>query len=163
MYIMFNLGVTTVKQVTITYNLGNLADWVSAIATLSAVIVSLYLSNKHDRPRIVLSFMDNEQDTCRITNKSSQPVELRLSLSNGNKNMKFAIPPIQEQITSIKNDQPFNKDYMIFMFNSKSNKMVTAKGVDLVSNAKYHFLFFKKNGDWQIKEYRFIHLGKLTI
>ncbi len=32
------------KHVTVTYNLGNLADWVSAVGTVSAVIVALFFN-----------------------------------------------------------------------------------------------------------------------
>lgn len=39
-----------VKQM-ITYDLGNLADWLAALGTISAVIVALYLSRKDEKPR----------------------------------------------------------------------------------------------------------------
>ncbi|NLY44633.1 MAG: hypothetical protein GX053_01370 [Tissierella sp.] len=35
----------------IIYDLGNIADWLSAIGTLSAVIVALYLANREHKPR----------------------------------------------------------------------------------------------------------------
>ena len=49
---MMFLAVTTVRQVNITYNLGDLADWVSAIGTVAAVVVSLYLANRRYKPKL---------------------------------------------------------------------------------------------------------------
>lgn len=39
-----------VGRVNVTYNLGDMADWVSAIGTLLAVITSVYLANRHRKP-----------------------------------------------------------------------------------------------------------------
>ena len=33
-----------IKNITITYDLGNLADWISAIGTVAAVIVALFFN-----------------------------------------------------------------------------------------------------------------------
>ena len=35
----------------VTYDLGNIADWLAAFGTISAVIAALYLSRKDERPR----------------------------------------------------------------------------------------------------------------
>lgn len=35
----------------VTYDLGNIADWLSAIGTISAVVVALYLSKKEAKPK----------------------------------------------------------------------------------------------------------------
>lgn len=39
----------------VVYDLGNIADWLSAIGTVSAVIVALYLAHKDRRPRAKVS------------------------------------------------------------------------------------------------------------
>ncbi|PEG95482.1 hypothetical protein CP361_00565 [Lactobacillus sp. UMNPBX10] len=58
---MMFLAVTTVRQVNITYNLGDLADWVSAIGTVAAVVVSLCLANRRYKPKIVITFIWTKQ------------------------------------------------------------------------------------------------------
>lgn len=50
--VMYMIILETVKHITVTYNLGDLADWVSAIGTISAVILSLYLASKRNRPKL---------------------------------------------------------------------------------------------------------------
>ena len=161
---MIFLGVTSVRHITITYNLGDLADWVSAIGTIAAVIVSLYLANRRDKPRILISFMEQSQETCRITNKSHQPVELVLKIDS--RRLKYSLPPIGDNlggIDTLKNDQPFNIDYMMFAFSPEGKKRLVAKGIDLISNTKYRFLFFKKDEKWLIKQYKLLHIGNFTI
>ena len=75
---MYMIILETVRHVTVTYDLGNLADWVSALATVAAVIVSLYLANYRDRPKILITFSD--KNDCRVTNKGFRPVELKIKL-----------------------------------------------------------------------------------
>ena len=159
---MFIIGETIVKHINIVFNLGSLTDWLSAIGTIGAVIVSLYLANKQNKPKIFLSFI--EKRVCRVTNKSSQPVELRL-LVDGKTSYSLALPPITStlEMDNPRNNQPFNHDYMMFSFNPKKKKRVVAKGVDLITDSKYHFLFIKKDDEWRVKEYHFFHIFNFAI
>lgn len=54
----------TIHHINVTYNLGNLADWLSAIATLAAVFVSLYLANRKPKPFLVIksAYFPEEKD-----------------------------------------------------------------------------------------------------
>lgn len=144
-----------VKHVTVTYNLGDLADWVSAIATVAAVIVSLYLANRHDKPRILITFTDRKQDYCRITNKSFQPVELRIKLPGEKYYSPFPLPPRRNEIVDMKDEQPFNKDYMMFAFSPKDKFLLKSSGIDIASDSKYYFIFYKTGDYWWIKQYGF--------
>lgn len=145
----------TVKQVNVTYNFGDLADWVSALATAAAVIVSLYLANRRDKPRILITFINRSQDTCRITNKSSQPVELRLILPGEKHYSAFPLPPRKNEISNMKDDQPFNNDYMMFVFTPKDRLLMKSKGIDIASGSRYYFIFYKVKNYWWIKQYNF--------
>ncbi len=76
------------------------------------------------------------------------------------------MPPIGDNlggIDNLKNDQPFNNDYMMFAFSPEGKKRLVAKGIDLISNTKYRFLFFKKDEKWLIKQYKLLHIGNFTI
>lgn len=143
----------TVKHVTVMYNLGDLADWVSAIATVAAVIVSLYLANRRDKPRILITFTNKKQDYCRITNKSFQPVELRIKLPGDKHYSPFPLPPRRNEIVNMKDEQPFNKDYMMFAFSPKDKLALKSSGIDIASNSKYYFIFYKTGNYWWIKQY----------
>lgn len=146
----------TVRHITVTYSLGDLADWVSAFATVAAVMFSLYLSNHVKKSKIFITFTDKSQVNCRITNKSFRPVELKLKEPGKNKYDLFGLPPMIDHIVNIKDSQPFNKDYMSFTFQPKDNKTILkSKGIDMVTNNKYYFIFFKSKDNWRIKQYRF--------
>lgn len=154
----------TVKYVSITYNFGDLADWVSALATVAAVIVSLYLANKRNKPRIIITFSKEGSVVFgKLTNKSHNPIELRLKLPNQKGFSKFNLPPINGSIYRFDNNQPFNNDDIMFSLTTNNEKILTAKGYDLVSGSKYHFLFFYAEEHWFSKEYSFIHIGKFSI
>lgn len=145
----------TVRHITVTYNLGDLADWVSALATVAAVIVSLYLANRRDKPRILITFIDRKQDICRITNKSSQPVELKLKLSGEKSYSSFPVPPRRNEVIDLRDEQPFNKDYITFEFSPKGRLLLKAKAIDIASNSKYYFIFYKIGDYWWINQYSF--------
>ena len=60
------------KHVTVTYNLGNLADWVSAVGTVSAVIVALFFnyygilkSNVSELKQEVKEYIDSDREQNR--------------------------------------------------------------------------------------------------
>lgn len=78
------------KHVTITYNLGNLADWVNALATFAAVVVSLYLANRKHRPKINFRVsVDCNMLMLDAINISFQPVYLEIEhWSSKNKTRK---------------------------------------------------------------------------
>ena len=111
----------------------------------------------------MITFMNRDQELCRITNKSSQPIELSLWVDK--QLYRFDLPPITNKfkIDSFENDQPFNNDYIMFSFHHDDKKRLVAKGIDIISNTKYHFLFFKKDGEWRIKQYKILHIGNFTI
>lgn len=152
---MYMILLETVRHVNVTYNLGDLADWVSALGTVAAVVVSLYLANRRDKPQILITFTDTKQNNCRITNKSFQPVELRIKLPGEKHYVSFPLPPRDKKIRSMKDDQPFNNDIMCFNFSPKDKAFLYSSGLDIASNSKYYFIFYMKNNHWWIKQYNF--------
>lgn len=158
---MYMIILETVRHVTVTYDLGNLADWVSALATVAAVIVSLYLANYRDRPKILITFSD--KNDCRVTNKGFRPVELKIKLPGYSFYDTLPLQPMHSKIENIKDPQPFNKDYTFFSFEPGNHKVMSAKGIDIISNSKYHFIFYKDKDGWKIKEYKFWLVWKILL
>ena len=150
--VMYMIILETVRHVTVTYDLGNLADWVSAAGTFTAVLTSLYLANKQNRPHIWLDFEDSKYRYCRLTNKGFQPVELRLKLPGDQFYSYFPLPPIKDQIQNVKDSQAFQKDYMTFYFSPGDKNVVSSKGYDIVTMSKYYFVFYKIKRKWKIKQ-----------
>lgn len=73
----------------VTYDLGSVADWLSAIGTIGAVIVALYLAHKDRKPRVkvtskfnYLVYEDGSIDddpiniSCEIVNLGQLPLSL---------------------------------------------------------------------------------------
>lgn len=152
----------TVKHVTVTYNFGDLADWVSASATFLAVIVSLYLANRHDFPKIHFSVLKKD-NAIRITNKSYQIVELMLKVDDDKNYIKIGLPPLSVENPNMRDDDPFNHD-MIVMHVKKSKKTIhKIKGYDLITKAHYRALFYFKKDKWHIKQYKLFHIGTFAL
>lgn len=152
----------TILATTITYDLGNMADWVAAIATTAAVIVSLHLANRHDKPRILIAFTDQQQSSCRITNKSFRPIDLRIMLPGEESYSAFPLPPLREKIQNVPDDQPFNRDYMTFAFHPDGAGVLTARGFDIASSTKYYFIFYQRKNYWWIRQHRFFLIWQLA-
>lgn len=159
-WVMYMIILETVKYVTITYDLGNIADWVSALATTVAVIVSLYLANFRDRPRIVITI---RRTSCRVTNKSVRPVELDLKIIGVEPNYSFPLPPIHNKIENMRDEQPFNNDFISFELPVKNKRVLSAYGIDIISNSRYYFNFYKSNDAWKVKQYKFWLLWKFAL
>lgn len=149
---LYMLMLETVKHVTITYNLGDLADWVSAIGTFLAVAVSLYFANKRDRPHIWIELTGDKYKNCRLTNKSFQPVELQLKRPGDSYYTYFPLPPMKNRIQNFKDSQVFQNDYIAFAFSPKDKSILSAKGFDIVTMSKYYFAFYKDEDKWKIKQ-----------
>lgn len=103
----------------VVYDLGNIADWVSAIGTVSAVVVALYLANRDKKPRAKVSssysYAFNQIDgmspepisiTIDIVNQGTMPIYLsectiqiskrntdRLNFRDGHHNVKKLLNP----------------------------------------------------------------------
>lgn len=91
-----------VKNITVTYDLGNLADWVSAIGTVAAVVVALFFNYygilKQDADSL-------GKELKEFTNKLYQKQEKRITLY-GN------LVECLEFISNDKNDLVSKKDYL---------------------------------------------------
>lgn len=160
---MYMLMLETVKHVTITYNLGNLASWISAAGTFTAVLTSLYLANRQSRPHIWLDFVGDNYRDCRITNKSFRPVELKLRLPGENHYEYFPLPPMKDQIQDLRDDQAFQKDHITFSFSSEDKTILSARGFDIVTMSKYYFAFYKDKDKWIIKQFKHFVTWKLYL
>ncbi|WP_443660467.1 hypothetical protein [Clostridium algidicarnis] len=65
----------------IIYDLGNIADWLSAIGTISAVIVALYLAKRDVKPKLkVISKFSYLVDS--INGFSTEPFQLSVEVVN---------------------------------------------------------------------------------
>lgn len=156
------LVLETVRHITITYNIGDLADWISALATFLAVIVSLYLANRRDFPKIHFSVLKKD-NSIRITNKSYQIVELMLKIDDDKNYIKIVLPPLRVDNPNMRDDEPFNHDIIVIHIKNSKKKIHKIKGYDLITKAHYHALFYFKNGKWQVKQYKLFHLGTFAL
>ena len=79
----------------VVYDIGKITDWLSAIGTIGAVIVALYLANRERRPRAMveasftylvdeISGIPNEPITIsvRIVNTGFIPIHLKVYLAS---------------------------------------------------------------------------------
>lgn len=160
--------IATAKHVNITYSLGDLAEWFSAIGTFLAVVVSLYLANRRKRPKILLLFEGanarGKQQFCRIVNKSPFPVEFKIKLPPHAKYYtSYPLEPLSEKIKDLKDTQPFNNDFMTFPLTDDEGNVFSSNAFDVISDSKYYFVFYIKNDHWKVKQYRFYLLWKLMI
>lgn len=151
-----------VKHITVTYDLGNIADWVSALATFLAVIVSLYLANRRDLPKIHFSILKKD-DAIRITNKSYQIVELMLKVDDDKKYIKIGLPPLKKENPNMRDEEPFNHDMIVLHIRNNGKVVHKIRGYDLITNARYHAIFYKKNDEWTVKQYSLFHFWKLAV
>lgn len=127
----------TVKHITVTYNLGDLADWVSAIGTISAVILSLYLASKRNRPK--LSFDIDRDGFAFVYNKSFTPVEL---IEKGEKNV-LPLEPLDRSIKNLRSNNPFNNEVCGVHYD-QTKKINKLKYTDIISGSHYKVIIYSK-------------------
>ena len=145
--VMYMIILETVRHVTITYNLGDLADWVSAIGTISAVILSLYLASKRNRPK--LSFDIDRDGFAFVYNKSFNPVEL---IEKGKKEV-LPLEPLDRSIKNLRSNNPFNNEVCGVHYD-QTKKINKLKYTDIISGSHYKVIVYLKNDIWHIKQYR---------
>lgn len=145
--VMYMIILETVRHVTVTYDLGNLADWVSAIGTISAVILSLYLASRRNRPR--LSFDIDNDGFAFVYNKSFNPVEL---VKKGSSDL-LPLEPLERNIKSLISKNPFNNEVCGVQYN-RHKKVNKLKYTDIISGSHYKVIIYSKKSKWYIKQYR---------
>ena len=164
------LMLETVKHITINYNFGNLTDWISAFATLAAVLVSLYLANRKDRPKIRFAItVEDELVMLNIINLSFRPVYLEMEYGDLKSKVKMkghaALNPLKStaDIGDLSETVPFAQSesyYRLSASADKSRKVVLAK--DIISGVKYKVIGSYKNEQWNVVQYRFA-IGNFMI
>lgn len=157
------LVLETIKKVTVVYNFGDLADWFGALATFAAVIVSLYLANRHDHPRIHFSFVKKDKGKIRITNKSYQPIELMIKIDDDKRFIKVGLPPLKVENPNMRSEEPFNHDMIVMGITNSSRKIHVLKAHDLITKTRYHAICYLQDGEWIVKQYRLFHLRKFAV
>lgn len=163
--VMYMIVLEAAKHATVTYNLGNLADWLSAIATLAAVFVSLYLANRRPRPFLVIksAYFPEEKDqimqngallkgmkeniTVLIQNENDYPVAMVV------KNHRKILKPVlgvNENVLYIAggNSKVKSRSMRIENFDNLAWKKFKIR--DIYSNSVYKFRFVKVGNKWTI-------------
>ncbi len=167
---MYMIILEATKYVNVTYNLGDLAEWFSVIATLAAVAVSLYLANRKDRPRINFDIhTENGQLMLTVINISFRPVFLEVKYGKINDNRKSrgraALNPLKNKadIKDLVETNPYAGSEYIYGLGSDKNqtaRLFFAK--DIISGANYKIMIIPKNGQWKLVQYRFA-IGKFIL
>lgn len=145
---------------------GSIADWLGTIGTLAAVVVSLYLANRGNKPMLYF-YIQNQKDggSFGVQNKSYNPVELEIKW--GKQQFMLPLPPIGKEINDLIDDNPFNGDYInlgIHDYQNKNSKEpVKLKGYDRVSASHYKVYFYRKNNKWIVKQYKLFAIGLFCI
>lgn len=153
----------TIHRVNITYNLGSLADWLSAIATLAAVLVSLYLANRKPKPFLVIrsTYFPEEKDretpdgitlkgmreniTVLIENENDYPVAM--VVQNHRKTLK-PILGVDENKLYLAGRKAKLKTRSMEIRNFDNLIWKEFRIRDIYSNAVYRFRFIKKGDKW---------------
>lgn len=141
---------------------GSIADWLGSIGTFAAVVVSLYLANRGNKPMLYFYIQDqNDGGSFGIQNKSYNPVELEMKW--GKQQFMLPLSPIGKEINNLMDDNPFNGDYINFAIHDQQNKdsksSVKLKGYDRVSASRYKVYFYFKNNKWLVKQYKWFAIG----
>lgn len=155
----------TIHHINVTYNLGNLADWLSAIATLAAVFVSLYLANRKPKPFLVIksAYFPEEKDkkmpdggvfkgvkehiVVLIENDNDYPVAM--VPQNHHKILK-PVFGINENTLYIAGGNAKRKTRSMEIEALDNLIWKQFKIRDIYSNAVYRFRFIKKDDEWII-------------
>lgn len=141
---------------------GSIADWLGSIGTFAAVVVSLYLANRGNKPMLYFYIQDqNDGGSFGVQNKSYNPVELEMKW--GKQQFMLPLSPIDKEINNLMDDNPFNGDYINFAIHDQQNKdsksSVKLKGYDRVSASRYKVYFYFKNNKWLVKQYKWFAIG----
>lgn len=91
-----------VKNITVTYDLGNLADWISAIGTVAAVVVALFFNYYGILKKDAYNLGEELKE---FTNKLDQGQEKRITLLEN-------LVDCLRFISNDKNDLSSKKDYL---------------------------------------------------
>lgn len=142
-------------------NFGSVAEWLGSIGTLAAVIVSLYLANRGNKPTLYFYIEDQDKGgSFGVQNKSFNPVELEMKW--GCQSYMLPLGPIGKEISDLMSDNPFNGDFIdlgIHEVGNESHDPVKLKGYDRVSNSRYKVYFNYRNGNWHAKQYKLFAFG----
>lgn len=164
--VMYMILLETVRHVTITYNLGGLADWISAIGTVAAVVVSLYLASHKNKPRLRFFIRDPKDDGAfGVQNKSYNPVELELKW--GNQSFLLSLNPMGKEVTDLLSDDPFGYDTIILGIHTPDQKdnhsTVKLRAYDRISGSHYKIIFYFKDNQWFARQYHIFAFEKFSI
>lgn len=145
---------------------GSIAEWLGAIGTLAAVIISLYLANRGNKPILYFYIMEQEEGgSFGVQNKSFNPVELDMTW--GKQRFMLPLPPIGKKINDLKDNNPFNGDYINLGIHDywDKNKETPVKliGYDRVSTSHYKVYFYQKDNKWYVKQYRLFAIGSFCF
>ena len=163
--VMNVLMLETVKHINVTYNLGNLADWLSAIGTIAAVAVSLYLANRKPKPFLIIRafyFPEEKAErtpegilvkgleeniTIQIENENSYPVVM---VPQNHRNILDPVLGVHENELYIagRGAKANTRAMRITNFNHLIFKKFVIR--DIYSNKSYKFRFIKENNQWII-------------
>lgn len=145
---------------------GSIAEWLGAIGTFAAVVVSLYLANRGNKPMLYF-YIQNQKDggSFGVQNKSYNPVELEIKW--GKQHYMLPLPPIGKKINNLMDNNPFNGDYINLGIhdyqNRNSGEPVKLKGYDRVSASHYKVYFYRKNNEWFVKQYKYFAIGSFCF
>ncbi|MBU5981277.1 hypothetical protein EFP68_05765 [Lactobacillus helveticus] len=141
----------------IIYNLGSLPDWLSAIGTVSSVIVSLYFGfHRTKKPHVIFKLLEDMHNDLKLSasNFSSQYVSLvtikkqniNFAAVNGiNCKNKLSLNFIN--LVPIESKETISNTIPIFFEKSTIAKLVFK---DNISKRKFKIYFVHVDNDWKI-------------
>lgn len=155
--VMYMIILEIVKHITITYNLGDLADWVSAIGTMLAVITSIYLANRKRKPFLV--FYTHFEP--KYTGKGAENMRdnydfLIVGITNYSDHPVVLVPKRHSDILNVQ-DALFINEYQskthsravhITEFSEIDNKLFMLQ--DNLTGKKYYFAIKGEKDNWKI-------------
>lgn len=142
-------------HINVIYNLGDIADWVSAIGTLLAVITSVYLANRHRKP--FLAFYAHYEPKLtgeEAKNISNNYAYVSVSITNYANRPVVLIPKRHQKVLNVE-DALFINEYQkkfhsgfieITNFTNLEDKLFMFQ--DNFTGKKYYFALRKKNDEW---------------
>ena len=147
----------TVKYITLNYDVGNIADWLSGFGTVLAVIVSLYLAKHKATPFLTLKteFFPKD-DREEFDNLPNNKDSLRIVIKN------YSNHPVLLTLKDKDNYFSVDKPLYVYEYTVKSNVRVIETTTfdkldgkkfelrDAFSNNKYKFKLVKRKGEWMV-------------
>lgn len=141
----------------ITYDLGNISDWLTCIGTISAVIVALYLAKRDDKPRAKVK-STNSYGVTYGGDISRHPIFINLEIVNIGK------IPIHLAECTIQMSR-FNNARMAFPDGGQNVKILLNPGEFYEHKLSYEpiYNYLKSKGIKKLKTYIFFKssLGKV--